>query len=91
MFANYRNDSGVRLAPFFGPGKSRIKWLEITLFGTISGGRFSAPRRVIRNKLWMTCSQTVGIGWTQNLVSGPIPASVKKSGIDRRFSPHKTF
>jgi hypothetical protein len=31
------------------------------------------------NKLWINCWQRVGSPWTQNLVSGPIPASPKKA------------
>jgi hypothetical protein len=42
-FANYRDHPGALHGTLFGPGKSRIKWLEIALFGTILRARFQQP------------------------------------------------
>ncbi len=83
IFTNYREAPGVLRGACCGPGKFRIKRLEITLFGTIFGGLFGPPSGALSNNLWMSCAYPVGRGWTQNIVFGPIPASVKKPRVDR--------
>jgi hypothetical protein len=54
-----------------------FKRLENGIFGTMLAGLSLAAPAVRINNLWMTCDQAVGRGWTQFLVFGPIPASVK--------------
>src|SRR5436190_10516961 len=44
--------------------KSGVSWLPC-----------APPGTAVSNNLWMTCGYPVGRGWTQFLVSGPIPAS----------------
>jgi len=93
MLANYRDVPASHATRIAGP-LFCFKRLEKQSFVAICAAVFAphpeVPSEGTANNLWITCAKAVGMGWTQNLVSGPIPAFVKKFGFDRRFLRHKT-
>jgi hypothetical protein len=89
MLTNYRDHPGVVDGTRSADRETSFKWVEKSLRAATVDRLPEACRGAEGHNLWMSCAYPVGMGWTQNLVFGPIPASVKKTLIDRRFLRHR--